>query len=92
MNVRQWIEENYPDEEILLADGFDRAFLGIGRVFNGPSIAVYDKSMVITALRESGMKPDEAYEYFDFNVAGAYVGEKTPMFVETKRSLRKAKK
>ena len=92
MNERQWIEENYPDEEILLADGFDRAFLGIGRVFSGPSIAVYDKSMVITILRESGMKLDEAYEYFDFNVAGAYVGEKTPMFVETKRSLRKAKK
>jgi len=92
MNMLQWIEDNYPDDEILLADGFDRAFLGIGRVFNGPSIAVYDKSMVITILRESGMKLDEAYEYFDFNVAGAYVGEKTPMFVETKRSLRKAKK
>jgi hypothetical protein len=31
MNVREWIEENYPDEGILLADGFDRAFLGVGR-------------------------------------------------------------
>jgi hypothetical protein len=48
--------------------------------------------MVITILRESGMKVDEAYEYFDYNVAGAYVGEHTPMFVETKRSLRKASK
>ena len=92
MNVRQWIEENYPDEEILIANGFDRAFLGVGRIFSGPSIAVYDKSMVITILRESGMKPDEAYEYFDYNVAGAYVGEKTPMFVETRRSLRKGGK
>lgn len=92
MNVRQWVGENYPDEGILLADGFDRAFLGVGRVFSGPSVAVYDKSMVITILRESGMKVDEAYEYFDYNVAGAYVGEHTPMFVETKRSLRKASK
>jgi hypothetical protein len=24
---------------------------------------------------------DEAREYFDFNVAGAYVGEQTPVFV-----------
>lgn len=92
MNVREWIEENYPDEGILLADGFDRAFLGVGRIFSGPSVAVYDKSMVITILRESGMKVDEAYEYFDYNVAGAYVGEHTPMFVETKRSLRKGSK
>ena len=63
--------------------------LGVGRIFSGPSVAVYDKSMVITILRESGMKVDEAYEYFDYNVAGAYVGERTPMFVEIKKASRR---
>ena len=92
MNVRGWIEENYTDDEILLADGFDRAFLGVGRTFNGPAVAVYDKNIIITMLHKDGMSVDEAYEYFDYNVAGAYVGEKTPMFVETKRSLRKGEK
>ena len=48
MNIRAWIEENYPDETILLADEFDRAFMGVGRIFNGPAIAVYDSAMCIT--------------------------------------------
>ncbi len=89
MNVQEWIEENYPDEGILLADGFDRAFLGVGRTFNGPAVAVYDKNIIITILHKDGMSVDKAYEYFDYNVAGAYVGERTPMFVEIKKASRR---
>jgi hypothetical protein len=29
------------------------------------------------------MSWEEAVEYFDFNVAGAWVGESTPVFLET---------
>ena len=87
-NLREYLAENY-DENILLADGFDRAFLGVGRIFNGPPIAVYDKFSIINILRESGMKTFEAEEYFDYNIAGAFVGEGTPMFVETIRELRR---
>jgi hypothetical protein len=28
------------------------------------------------------MSEEEAWEYFDFNIAGAYVGEHTPFFLE----------
>ena len=27
------------------------------------------------------MQEEEAYEYFEFNVEGSYMGEKTPVFV-----------
>jgi hypothetical protein len=27
------------------------------------------------------MEGDEALEYFEFNIAGAYVGERTPIFI-----------
>jgi hypothetical protein len=30
-----------------------------------------------------GMDYDEAYEFFEFNTLGAYVGEQTPVFVWT---------
>jgi hypothetical protein len=30
---------------------------------------------------KDGMEYDEALEYFDFNIAGAYVGEQTPIFI-----------
>jgi hypothetical protein len=68
------------DENVLLADGFDDAFLGIGRQFDRP-IAVYDRSKCIDILQEN-MSEEEAEEYFQYNVEGAWVGENTPIFLE----------
>ena len=50
---------------------------------------VYDKDAIIKHLiagqREAGADEDEAevlaVEHFDFNIAGAWVGEQTPLFV-----------
>ena len=69
------------DENFLLADGFDDAFVGIGRQFSRP-IAIYNRSKCIDILQED-MSEEEAEEYFQFNVEGAWVGENTPIFLET---------
>ena len=79
--VLEYINLNYPDVDILLADGFDEAFLGIGQQFNR-FFAVYDRFKCIQILTED-MTLEDAEEYFDFNVVGAYVGENTPVFVDT---------
>lgn len=68
------------DETIMLADGFEDAFIGVGRQFNRP-FAIYDRGFCIDILMED-MSNEEAEEYFEFNVQGAYVGESTPVFVE----------
>jgi hypothetical protein len=78
--IETWIEENYLDCEILLADGFESAFIGVATQFNRV-MAVYDKQKCIEILMED-MSEDDAYEYFEFNVSGAYVGENTPAFIE----------
>lgn len=75
-----YINLKYPDINILLADGFDDAFLGIGQQFNN-FFAVYDRFKCIQVLSEE-MSLEEAEEYFDFNVVGAYLGENTPVFVD----------
>lgn len=62
----------------LKADGFDDAIIGVCR----GSILVYDKEKVIEALEKQGMSNDEAWEFFEYNIEGAYVGEQTPIFVE----------
>ena len=90
MEKKQIVLENLlsDDETVLLADGFEDAFIGIGRQFNTP-IAVYSRERCIKILMEdmSYMSYDEAEEYFAFNVAGAYVGESTPIFLETHEDL-----
>lgn len=79
--IQQAIEDVLDGEEtILLADGFEDAFLGIARQFN-TAFAVYDKAKCIEIL-ERDMDYDEAMEYFSYNVEGAYVGEATPAFIE----------
>jgi hypothetical protein len=46
------------------------------------TLAVYDvdKCLDIFMTRD-GMTYEEAVEFFDFNVSGAYMGENTPIFV-----------
>ena len=68
-------------DNVLLADGMEAAFLGIGYQFTKP-MAVYSKKKALTVLMTQGMTYEEAVEYFDFNVQGAYVGEQTPIYLE----------
>lgn len=69
-------------EDLLVADGLDDALLGIGWQFN-KRIAVYDYHKCLQILVErDGMTRDEAVEFFEFNVVGAWVGEGTPVFLE----------
>ena len=69
------------DEKILLADGLESAFMGVGRQFTHP-IAVYSYKKVIKILMRSKMSHEEAVEYFDYNIAGAFVGDQTPVFLQ----------
>ena len=73
--------EDYGDEGVIILDGFESAFIGI--VENGQGIprACYDRSKVIAHLA-TAMSDEEALEYFDFNVAGAWVGEETPLWLD----------
>ena len=73
------ISQEYP--ELLTADGFDKAIVGV--VHRMDTMAVcYDKNKVIEILMED-MSYEDAIEYFEFNIAGAWVGESTPFFLET---------
>ena len=67
--------------EILFCDGYDEAIIGLGRCFNQFKV-VYDKLKVIDILKKS-MTQEQAEEFFEFNIVGAYVGEATPIFIET---------
>ena len=83
MNIRDQILEDFGEEAetMLFADGFDDAIMGVGNTFGGKLCAIYDTDLVLKSCMKDGMEYDEALEYFDFNIAGAYVGEQTPIFI-----------
>jgi len=72
------IIEDYVDNELLIADGFDRAVIGISINFTEPKI-IYSVSKCLEILEED-MSEEDAMEHFTYNVSGGYVGEKTPIW------------
>jgi len=72
------IVESIPDEDLLKADGLDEAVIGID--LNSMRL-VYSVTKCIDSNIAQGMTEDEAIEYLEFNTFGAYVGEKTPIWV-----------
>ena len=80
--IQTYLQENYPDEkEILLADGFEDAFIGVVESFGNKPKACYSYDACIDILVKD-MDYGEAIEYFEFNVTQAYVGEYTPAFIK----------
>lgn len=75
----QEIVEYYQDKNILKADGFDDAVIGIDE--NSMRL-VYSVKLCIEKLITEGMSMEDAIDYFNFNVSGAYVGEKTPIWCQ----------
>jgi hypothetical protein len=72
------IIETYPEETFLKADGFDDAIIGVDE---SSMRLIYSESKCVDILQnEHDMTSLEAIEYFEYNVKGAYVGEKTPIW------------
>ena len=81
--IVDFIHEQLGDSDAMLAEGFDDAIIGIGYRCGQPAILVYDTDKALKILvNRDGMDLDEAKEFFDFNVAGAWVGEGTPIWME----------
>jgi hypothetical protein len=72
------------NEELLMLEPsyFDKAIVGV--VTNIKTQAVcYDVNKIIKILmKEDKMTEEEAREFFDFNILGAWVGEYTPVYLE----------
>ena len=66
---------------MMKADGFDGAIIGVGRQFDKPDRLIYDydKCLGILMLAQD-FTEEEAVEWMEYNVVGAYVGEGTPIF------------
>jgi len=74
------IIEMFPEEEFLTADGFDGAIIGVEP--NSMRL-VYDRDKMIGILMtDEEMEEIDAIEYLEYNTWNAYVGEKTPIFIE----------
>ena len=70
-------------EDAMIMDGYDDCILGVVERFGNQNHVLYDLEKVFEKLMSDGMTRDEAQEWYEFNMLGAYVGETTPSFLIT---------
>ena len=72
------IERYAQDEEVLFADGLDEAIIGFE-----PNLwkVVYSREKCIDIMCRD-MNEEDAIEYLEYNTFNAYLGEKTPLWVD----------
>lgn len=75
---REELSEEY--EGLLFADGFDDAIIGVAERIGMEPVVAYSVGAILQILAQD-MTEDEAVEYFEFNILGAYMGERTPVFI-----------
>jgi hypothetical protein len=77
---RAALAEENPDA--LWPDGFDGAYVGQARRCGQPTLAAFSVAKCIKILMDrDGMSYAEADEFFEFNVAGAWSGVGTPIWI-----------
>jgi len=81
-DIREHLETMWEGLLYLSEREFDAAIVGVADRIGMSAVVVYDTTKIIDILCErDGMDRDEAAEYYEFNIAGAYVGDRTPMFI-----------
>lgn len=75
-------------EGAIVLDGFDDCIVGISEEFGMEPRVVYSKQRIIQKMVETDlMTEEEAIEYFYFNIAGGYFGERNPIFLTTSMAV-----
>ena len=62
-------------------DGFDNSIVGVGNQYTKEPLLIYDEMLIWEQLVDEGMEPEETGDHMAFNIAGAWVGEGTPIIM-----------
>jgi hypothetical protein len=82
MSKREEIAETYPDLLVMDPEYLDRAIVGVVTRIGLEAICYNTNKVVELLMKHDGMTEEEAVEYMEFNMKGAWVGEYTPVFLE----------
>jgi len=76
MSMLQDIIDNYYEYDFLIADGFNDAIIGVDET---SMRLIYSVRKCLEILQEY-LDEEDAIEYFEYNVSGAWMGEQTPIW------------
>ena len=76
--ILDMILEAYPEEGFTIATGFDDAIIGLDE---SSMRIIYSTHKCIQILMDKDeLSEEDALEHFDYNIAGSYIGNHTPIW------------
>jgi hypothetical protein len=81
-SVESWLIDQGTEDAIVF-DGLRGAIVGVAQRFGQPDVVAYDYEKAVQLIQQQSddCSYEEAVEYLEFNVCGAYVGKTTPVFL-----------
>ena len=84
--LKDFAEASNTELCFLEPEAFDEAIIGLASRADGLIVVAYDYMTCIEVLMREGRDRSEAEEYFESNVACAWTGDGTPVFVDLRYS------
>ena len=81
LNMREDLAEEWGQQFLFMSEpDYDEAIIGVMERAGGESVIAYDTQIILSVLERS-MSIEEAQEFFEYNILGAYMGDKTPVYI-----------
>jgi len=82
MGIREELCERF-GYDFLFADGYDGAIIGVCVGHDSGRVVYSVEKMIEACMKEAGMTHEDSIEWLEFNTFGAYVGSKTPIYMDS---------
>jgi hypothetical protein len=80
-SMMEWIADNYIG--LSYPTGYEDCIIGVLHRPGGKPVCVMNMDqMIVKLVTQDGMSLEDAMEYFEYNILGAYVGDQTPIYVQ----------
>ena len=67
--------------DLVVWDDCDEAIVGVAERCSQPPLVVYDYDMLVNVFLSQGMTYEDARDWISFNIAGAWIGDQTPLIL-----------
>jgi hypothetical protein len=81
LNIREELADIWDQDLLFMSEPeYDNAIIGVMERAGGSPVIAYDTQKILDILERS-MPMEEAQEFFEYNILGAYMGDRTPVYI-----------
>ena len=81
LNIRQELADLWDENLLFMSEPeYDDAIIGVVERAGASPVIAYDTQKILDILERS-MPMEDAQEFFEYNILGAYMGDRTPVYI-----------